>query len=109
MKDQTKIKKLVLKSYDDVYKTAQDIIKAYGTERLPLNTLKVIIDKISFEDIKDVQAKKFIKQYKDTLDLLYQSCEATAKSIKGNEIPMPFLKICIDTLKESFTEGFNSK
>jgi len=109
MKNESKIKRVVLKSYDDIYKTAKSVTESYGTKALPLTTLKYIIGKIKIDYSNDKEAKVFIKNYKVTLNSLYNVCETTAKNLQSKSVPIGYLKACIDVLKKSFSEGFNKQ
>ena len=97
-----KLKKLIYNNLNGIYKTAKNIANDWDAKAIPLNTLRVIIDKSKPSLINNPEADIFIKQYNATLESLFTGCEKITSKMNTNKIPLTELEKGILIIKRAF-------
>lgn len=105
LEEQTKfISDLVIENLDSIYNTCVKTAKSFKKESLPLNFLKIVIDKAKPKFTKNIAVDNLVKEYHKTLDLLYLTCVHRAKMVykTNNSITLTSLKFFIDKIKKEY-------
>jgi hypothetical protein len=101
-----KIRKLVYKNLDQIYKTSKTIAADWDSKTIPLDTLKVILDKSRPNintGVKELDL--FNIKYCNMLETLYKTCTGIAKKMQSKSIPISLIKNGIELMKKAFKDG----
>jgi hypothetical protein len=98
-----KTRKLVYKNLDSIYKASKGIASNWGTKTIPLETLKIIIDKSKPSintSIKELDL--FNINYCNMLDTLYKTCAEISRKMNSKNIPISEIKNGINIMKSAY-------
>ena len=103
-----KLERIALRPFNDILKAAQKICKEWGTNSIPLITLKHIIgiaEKHALEMNLEGDATIIKEKYLIVYNTLYKTCETKAKEMEIQRVSINYLRKCIDVIKTSWKEG----
>lgn len=107
--DQRKIQKSFFNTLDNIFKASRKIAKKWSIESIPLNTLQA---QISFCKLKsettDSKVLDWQDKYNNVLDKIYTVCEGKSKELNSSHVSLAYLALCIDKVKESFTNSLTN-
>jgi glutathionylspermidine synthase len=96
-----KIKQLVLKHLNMIYSQSVKISKSFDQKAISPVVLEEVINLNRLkktEENKNIH--KFVDQYNDMLDKLYENCTTYIERIQADKVSFAFLKVSIDVLKK---------
>ena len=100
MKQSKKVKSLVFEMLDNIVLSSKRIAKEWDRNTIPLITLKEMLSN-AYLTLDDNALKNFETNFNKTIDVFYDTCENKAESMDSKSIPVSFIEICINKIKES--------
>lgn len=106
---QSKVQKLVLKSFDDIYNSCVKISKQWGKNTISVSlirdTCQIMKKNALSMDLEEL--KEFKVKYIEVLSNIVKYCEKASKKMNSKDVPKKYLKEVIEAVKKGFKEGFN--
>lgn len=101
-----KVKKLVFKHLDRIYRTSVKVSNPWGPGMVGVPALKKLVELSKLQHGTAIGAE-FVEQYNTLLDLLIQTAENNMS--KTGFIPKQLLASYITIIKNSFEDGLNNQ
>jgi hypothetical protein len=98
-----KTRKLVYKNLDSIYKASKSIASNWDAKTIPLETLKIIVDKSMLSvntGIKELDL--FNINYCNMLDTFYKTCAKISRKMNSKSIPISEIKNGINIMKSAY-------
>ena len=85
---------------DNIILSSKRIAKEWDRNTIPLITLKEML-KNAYLKLDAENFKVFETEFNKTIDIFYDTCQNKAESMNSKSIPVSFIEICINKIKES--------
>ena len=106
---QRKTAKLISNNLDAIYNAARNIAKDWDKNTIPVDTLRVILDKSKPSvntGIKELDL--FNMRYGKTLDTLFEELKKISRKMDSKSVPLTQLKNGINIIKKAFTDELSN-
>ena len=102
MKNPKKIRKIVFKNLDNIYKSSKEICNKFGEPALGKKAFKTIIEHSKpSSKTGNEQVDKFNKAFCGTLDSLVTMCETRSRAAGASRISLQDIKEGIEVIKQN--------
>ena len=102
-------KEIILKQFDKLYSTAEDIMHNWNTKIIPENTLKKVLKfgKINLEKVEEEATRKVLEEYNLILDEILKESKKLFLEFDKKGLPLAVFKELIERVKTAFSEGYD--
>lgn len=105
----SKIEKIVLKSFDDLYDGSLKISKKWNKTTVPVSVIEEVVNILisNANKINLPELKLFKVEYTKMMRQIVKSCKVSAKKMDSKSIPNSLLKQYCEHCKTEFSKSFN--
>jgi len=101
-----KLSKLTYKGLDGITKASSKLIKQWGVDALPLDSLARIIDLSKVKTNTSVESvNEYNKNYNALLDSIHSTLKTKARKMGVSSVPLSIIKEVVSVAKSSFIKA----